>query len=92
MVGENSFIEVYVDTPLEICEQRDLKGMYAKARRKEIAGFTGIDDPYEAPVIPEIRLTTTNCSPEDNGRSIISYLLEKGFVLDALDERNYLAF
>jgi sulfate adenylyltransferase len=50
MVGKDHFIEVFVDTPLEVCEQRDTKGMYAKARRGEIKGFTGIDDPYEEPL------------------------------------------
>ena len=81
MVGENRFIEIFVDTPLEVCEQRDIKGMYAKARRGEIKGFTGIDDPYEAPLNPEIRLDTTRCLPEDNARQIVSYLLDKGFLL-----------
>lgn len=88
MVGEGRFIEVFVDTPLEICEQRDTKGMYAKARRGEIKGFTGIDDPYEEPLYPEIRLTTTDCSPVDDARRIISYLLNNGLLLDGADERN----
>ena len=51
------FVEVFVDTPIELCEQRDPKGLYAKARAGEIKGFTGIDDPYEAPVSPELLLT-----------------------------------
>ena len=51
------FVEVFVDTPIELCEQRDVKGLYAKARAGEITGFTGIDDPYEAPEAPEMRLT-----------------------------------
>ncbi len=72
-VGENQFVEIFVDTPLEVCEQRDTKGMYAKARRGEIKGFTGIDDPYEEPFNPEIQLTTADCLPEDNARQIISY-------------------
>ncbi len=50
------FVEVFVDTPLEVCEARDPKGMYAKARAGEITGFTGVDDPYEAPARPELRL------------------------------------
>ena len=78
MVGNDSFVEVFVDTPLEVCESRDSKGMYAKARAGEIKGFTGIDDPYEAPVNPELTLTTTDCSPEENARKIISYLEERG--------------
>ena len=56
MVGVDHFIEVFVDTPLSVCEDRDVKGMYAKARRGEIKNFTGIDDPYEPPENPEIIL------------------------------------
>jgi sulfate adenylyltransferase len=82
MVGGLTFIEVFVDTPLEVCEQRDAKGMYAKARRGEIRGFTGIDDPYEAPLDPELRLTTTDCAPEDNARRIVAHLVKAGFLLD----------
>lgn len=82
MVGSSRFIEVFVDTPLEVCEQRDIKGMYVKARRGEIKGFTGVDDPYEEPLNPEIRLETKDCSPEDNARQIIKYLMERGFLLD----------
>jgi sulfate adenylyltransferase len=89
MVGENRFVEIFVDTPLEVCEQRDIKGMYAKARRGEIKGFTGIDDPYEEPLKPEIRLETTACSPEQNSRQIIKHLIERGFLLDHTDERNH---
>jgi len=89
MVGDDAFIEVFVDTPLEVCEQRDVKGMYARARRGEITEFTGIDDPYESPVNPEMRLTTTHCAPEVNARQIISYLVERGFLLDQADERNF---
>ena len=80
MVGEN-FIEVYVDTPLEVCEARDIKGLYAKARRGEIKGFTGIDDPYEAPSNPELRLNTVEISPEQNARIILDHLKESGFIV-----------
>jgi sulfate adenylyltransferase len=86
-IGEDQFIEVFVDTPLEVCEQRDAKGMYAKARRGEIKGFTGIDDPYEAPINPELRLTTTDCTPEDNAHRIIEYLTQRGFLLPVRDVR-----
>ncbi len=79
MVGDN-FIEVFVDTPIDVCEQRDVKGMYAKARRGEITGFTGIDDPYEAPLNPEIVLDTVANSPEENARLLLNYLTERGFV------------
>ncbi len=89
MIGADQFIEVYVDTPLGVCEQRDIKGMYAKARRGEIKGFTGIDDPYEEPLDPELRLTTIKCTPEDNARLILNHLIEKGFLLGAADERNF---
>jgi sulfate adenylyltransferase len=80
IIGHDRFIEVYVDTPLEVCEERDVKGLYAKARAGEIKGFTGIDDPYEAPRDPEIRLSTENKSPEENAYELIEFLSEKGFV------------
>lgn len=79
MVGEN-FVEVFVDTPLDVCEERDTKGMYAKARRGEIKDFTGIDDPYEAPESAEITIETIDESIDDNVRSIVAYLTERGFV------------
>lgn len=79
MVG-GDFIEVFVDTPLEVCEERDIKGMYAKARRGEIKGFTGIDDPYEAPPNPEIALDTVANTPEANARRIIDYLAARGLL------------
>jgi len=71
-VGE--FHEVFVDTPLEICEQRDPKGLYKKARAGQIANFTGIDSPYEAPESPELRLDTTTLSAEDCAERILDYL------------------
>jgi len=80
MTGDDQFIEVFVDTPLEVCEQRDHKGLYAKARRGEIKGFTGIDDPYEAPLHPEISLDTVNYTPEENAKIILDYLIEQGFI------------
>ncbi len=81
MCGSDRFVEVFVDTPLEVAESRDVKGMYAKARRGEIKGFTGIDDPYEAPPDPEITLDTVEYSAEDNARRIVSHLRERGFLL-----------
>ena len=81
MVGGERFVLVYVDTPLEVCEQRDTKGLYAKARRGEMKGLTGVDDPYEVPVRPEIVLTTSDTSPLDNARLIINHLRDKGFLL-----------
>ncbi|MBN2550293.1 MAG: bifunctional sulfate adenylyltransferase/adenylylsulfate kinase [Anaerolineales bacterium] len=80
MVGEN-FVEIFVDTPIEVCEQRDVKGMYARARRGQITGFTGVDDPYEAPVNPEITLDTVNNDAAQNARWIIAHLEERGFIL-----------
>jgi sulfate adenylyltransferase len=84
MVGHDSFIEVFVNTPLEVCETRDIKGLYAKARAGEIKGFTGIDDPYEAPRDPEITLDTVTYSPDENARKIVEYLASRGFI--RLDE------
>lgn len=80
MVDEGQFIEVYVDTPLSVCEERDVKGMYAKARRGEIKEFTGISDPYEAPLNPEITLDTVGFTPEENARRIMRELAKRGFV------------
>ena len=81
MVGEDRFVEVFVDTPLEVCEQRDVKGLYAKARRGEIRGFTGIDDPYEPPLEPEVHIQTVGHTPEENVQQILDYLTERGFLL-----------
>lgn len=80
MVGEN-FIMVYMDTPIEICEQRDTKGLYAKARRGELKGFTGVDDPYEPPIQPEISLKGMGVTPEQNARQIIVYIEQQGYLL-----------
>jgi sulfate adenylyltransferase len=71
---------VFVDTPLEICEQRDVKGLYSKARRGETKGFTGIDDPYEPPDQPELTLDTTRRTPAQNARAIVELLMQRGFV------------
>ena len=79
MVGDG-YIEVFVDTPLEVCEARDTKGMYAKARAGEIKDFTGIDDPYEPPLNPELTLSTVGVTPEDNAIRILQYLLERGLI------------
>lgn len=80
MMGDGRFVEVFVDTPLEVCEGRDAKGMYAKARRGEITGFTGIDDPYEPPLNPEVTLDTVSNTAEENAQRIIEYLSGVGFV------------
>ena len=82
MVGADQFFEVFVDTPIDVCESRDVKGLYAKARRGELKGFTGIDDPYEAPLNPELTIETVEASPEDNARLIIDLLRERGLILE----------
>jgi bifunctional enzyme CysN/CysC len=68
------FVEVFVDTPLEVCEARDPKGLYAKARAGEITGFTGIDDPYEAPESPELRLTPDDGGPDAQAARVLALL------------------
>ncbi len=80
MVPEGHFIEVFVDTPLAVCEERDVKGLYARARAGEIKNFTGIDDPYEAPLEPEVHLNTVGVTPKENARQIIDYLIEVGYL------------
>lgn len=85
MVGADNFVMIYMDTPVEICEQRDVKGLYAKARQAVIdgkpMGFTGVDDPYEPPIDPEITLQGSGVTPEENARKVIDYLEAQGFVL-----------
>ena len=80
MVGHEHYIEVFVDTPLAVCEQRDTKGLYQQARQGKLKGFTGIDDPYEAPHNPEVRLNTVQHSVEENAYQILQALLTRGFV------------
>lgn len=79
-VGKDHYVEVFVDTPIEICEQRDTKGLYARARRGEITGFTGVDDPYEPPLHPEVKLDTVHYTAEENARRILDYLMRRGYV------------
>ena len=74
------FIEVHVSTPLEVCEKRDRKGMYAKARAGLIQDFTGIDAPYETPASPEVRIDTTAITPDEAAGQIMLYLQQKGFI------------
>jgi sulfate adenylyltransferase len=80
MVGGDHFVEIFVDTPIEVCEARDTKGLYAKARRGEITGFTGVDAPYEPPLHPEIKLDTLHYTAEENARHILDYLMRRGFI------------
>ncbi|AXN46185.1 Adenylyl-sulfate kinase [Mycobacterium marinum] len=82
-LADGDFLEIFIDTPIEICEQRDPKGLYKKVRAGEIKGFTGIDDPYEAPVAPELRLEGGMKDAETLADEVISYL-EKVGVIPAL--------
>src|SRR3954451_23313234 len=74
------FIEVHVNTPIETCEQRDPKGLYKKARAGELKGFTGVDDPYEAPLKPELTIDATTTSPESAAALILDYLRRAGII------------
>jgi bifunctional enzyme CysN/CysC len=78
MLPEGEFIEVHIDTPLAAAEARDVKGLYAKARRGELANFTGIDSPYEPPERPEIRIDTTRTTPEQAAERIVDHILGEG--------------
>ena len=80
LMADGEFIEVFVDTPLNVAEQRDVKGLYKKARSGEIKNFTGISSPYEAPKAPEIRINTVDRTPEDEAEEILGYLKEHGFL------------
>jgi bifunctional enzyme CysN/CysC len=80
LVGEGEFIEVFVDTPIEVCMQRDPKGLYVKAKAGEIKNFTGISSPYEAPENAELRIETVNGDPATHAAAIVAYLRERGFV------------
>ena len=80
MFGPGQFIEVFVDAPLEVCEARDVKGMYRQAREGKLKNFTGIDDPYEPPLKPELVIDTVKRSAEENAELILGYLIKQGFV------------
>ncbi len=77
---ENDFLEVFVDAPLDVCEQRDPKGLYKKARAGSIPNFTGISAPYEAPEYPEIHIRTDETSIEQGVDQIVAYLIEHGYI------------
>ena len=83
LFAEGEFIEVFVDTPLEVAEERDPKGLYKKARRGQLLNFTGIDSPYEAPEAPEIRVDTTSTTPLDAGRQVVAELESRGLIAPA---------
>jgi sulfate adenylyltransferase len=80
MVGGDRFVLVYVSTPADVCEDRDVKGFYRKARAGELKHFTGVDDPYEPPPDPEIRLETVECTPEQNAQKVFDWLRDRGFI------------
>jgi bifunctional enzyme CysN/CysC len=75
MLPAGEFVEVFIDTPLSVAEERDVKGLYKKARSGELKNFTGIDSPYEAPASPEVRIDTTRLSPEEAATLIVDTLL-----------------
>ncbi|MFC1525363.1 adenylyl-sulfate kinase [Candidatus Latescibacterota bacterium] len=80
LMAEGEFIEVYINTPLELCEERDPKGMYRKARTGEIPHFTGVSDPYEPPLEPELELLTADITPQEGANAIIGMLQERGVI------------
>ncbi|HIP20648.1 MAG TPA: adenylyl-sulfate kinase [Sulfurimonas sp.] len=80
LVKEGEFIEVFIDTPLEVCESRDPKGLYQKARKGEILNFTGISSPYEAPKKPEIHILNDRITIENVTEQIIDYLKDRGYL------------
>lgn len=76
-IGEVDFIEIYINAPLEVCEARDVKGLYQKARKGEIKGFTGIDSPYEAPVQPALEIKTNELSLEESVDKIFNFIIKE---------------
>lgn len=77
VIGSDDFIEIFVDTPLAICESRDVKGLYQKARRGEIKNFTGLDAPFEIPVEAQLVLKTENLTAEQTVESLLQFILPK---------------
>jgi bifunctional enzyme CysN/CysC len=80
LAGPGRFVEVHVDTPLEVAEERDVKGLYKKARSGQLLNFTGIDSPYEVPLHPEVRIDPTFHSPEDAADEVFRVLVEMGLL------------
>ena len=78
LLAEGEFIEIFIDTPLDVAEGRDPKGLYKKARRGDLKNFTGIDSPYEGPENPELRIDTTRASPEEAAVTIVAFLQARG--------------
>lgn len=82
MMADGEFVEIFIDTPLEVAEERDVKGLYKKARAGEIKNFTGIDSPYEPPRNPELRVGTVDRTADDAAEEILNYLQENGYLSD----------
>ena len=80
LLGHGEFVEIYVNCSLEVCETRDTKGLYKKARAGEVKDFTGISAPYEEPLNPELTIDSSTLSVEESAREILNYLEEKGYV------------
>ena len=80
LMAEDKFLEVFIDTPIEVCEQRDPKGLYKKARADEIKNFTGIDSKYEVPLSPEVHVKTANKSVEECAEFVVAQLVDKGYL------------
>ena len=81
LVPEGEFVEIYVAASLEVCETRDTKGLYKKARAGEIKNFTGISDPYEAPENPELSVDTGGQTIDESAEVVLNYLEEKGYII-----------
>ena len=86
LVRKEQFIEIFIDSSLEVCEKRDPKGMYAKARKGEISNFTGISSPYESPENPEIHVINNTITLDNASNQIIKYLIEKKYIYQMEDE------
>lgn len=80
LLEDGEFIEVFIDTPLEVCESRDPKGLYKKARAGEIKDFTGIDSPYEKPIKAEVHINNDKISPKEACEQIVNYLIENNYI------------
>jgi len=85
LFNEGDFLEVFIDSSLEVCENRDPKGMYAKARKGEIKDFTGISSPYESPENPEIHVINNNISLDEAANQIINYLVKHNYIIETVD-------
>jgi adenylylsulfate kinase len=87
LLNNGEFIEVYVQCPLDVCEERDTKGLYKKARAGEVKDFTGISAPYEEPLNPELTIDSSKLTVEESTRAVLNYLEEKGYVKFGEDEK-----